>query len=516
MLKTNIKFDYDHINELYKANKNDEAEVYLKKFFFRNGTQIFCFDGIKFQLRDQKEALKLIPDDLYYKVGREKITAKSFFTSTDFLKVEYEPTIDFQKPLIFTKPKRIQGKEFDINYLNCAKPMNEDILMTPEELNMARNDPIATEKLKRIYDHFFKVLSNSDENSYKYQLNFYACSIAGKKLRVALYYQSEERTGKGIIINMINNILADRMLKTNSVETVTKYTKPFEGVSIVNLDELPHTDNFKGLQDSLKGLITEPTFTCRDMYSTGYTQINSFNIIITTNNNAISLTQNNKERYIICEIDESYKGNTKYFKELSDAVNDPIVKSLFYYDMMDRFKTLKNWNEDIQPETKAKRTKIIEALPLLYKYLKENYILTNTDLNVKTDIFLNDYQRLTNDRSSKQALGKLLHKINIKPLKLSNNAGYKYAKSCDELLEEFNKNKWMDNDNDVINPKFSNSKFDVGIYDDDDEQEFDYKLLYSNLRKENEDLKKQNEELKMKLKSLEPAKIAAKAKTAKK
>ena len=168
--------------------------------------------------------------------------------------------------------------------------MNEDILMTPEELNMARNDPIATEKLKRIYDHFFKVLSNSDENSYKYQLNFYACSIAGKKLRVALYYQSEERTGKGIIINMINNILADRMLKTNSVETVTKYTKPFEGVSIVNLDELPHTDNFKGLQDSLKGLITEPTFTCRDMYSTGYTQINSFNIIITTNNNAISLT----------------------------------------------------------------------------------------------------------------------------------------------------------------------------------------------------------------------------------
>ena len=38
------------------------------------------------------------------------------------------------------------------------------------------------------------------------------------------------------------------------------------------------------------------------MYSTEYTQINSFNIIITTNNNAISLTQNNKERYVICEI----------------------------------------------------------------------------------------------------------------------------------------------------------------------------------------------------------------------
>lgn len=80
-------------------------------------------------------------------------------------------------------------------------------------------------------------MANNDKNLYEYQLNFYACSIAGKKLRVALYYQSEERAGKGIVINMINNILGDRMLKTNSVETLMKYTKPFEGVSVVKFDE---------------------------------------------------------------------------------------------------------------------------------------------------------------------------------------------------------------------------------------------------------------------------------------
>ena len=52
---------------------------------------------------------------------------------------------------------------------------------------------------------------------------------------------------------MINDILGDRMLKTNSVETVMKYTMACEGVSVVNFDELPHTDNFKGLQDLMKG-----------------------------------------------------------------------------------------------------------------------------------------------------------------------------------------------------------------------------------------------------------------------
>ena len=171
MLKTNIKFNYDHIKELYDTNKIDEAKTYFKQFFYRNGTQIFCFDGIKFYLRDQKEALKLIPDDLHYKVGKEKITAKSFFTSTEFLSAEYEPTIVFQKPLIFTKSKRIQGKEFDINYLNCAKPMNEDIFMNPDELNMARNDPLLMGKLQRIYDHFLKVLANNDKKK-NYELHY--------------------------------------------------------------------------------------------------------------------------------------------------------------------------------------------------------------------------------------------------------------------------------------------------------------------------------------------------------
>ena len=97
--------------------------------------------------------------------------------------------------------------------------------------------------------------------------------------------------------------------------------------------------------------------------------------------------------------------------------------------MMKRYETLKNWNEDIAPETKFKKTKIIEALPNLYKYLKETFILKNIDLDKKTDVFIDDYQKHTLDKSSKQAIGRLLTKINITPIKLSGNAGYKYKKT---------------------------------------------------------------------------------------
>ena len=352
-------------------------------------------------------------------------------------------------------------------------------------------------KLDIIHSHFLNVLSNHDEKLCTYILNFIACSFAGRKLRKALYFQSDERTGKGIIFNdLLNKILGDRMHKTNSIETITKYTKPLEGISLLNLDELPHTENFKGLQDIMKGMITEPTFTCRDMYTSGYTQINSFNIILTTNNDAIILTQNNKERYIICEIDESYKGNLTYFQTVADTVKDPNVRILFYNQMMERFKTLDNWNEDFVPESKFKQLKIIEALPPLYKYLKEKFILKNIDLDKRTDDFITDFQTSTSNRNTKQAIGKLLAKINVKVVKLSNNAGYKYKMTCAELIEEFNKNKWMDEANDFINPDISSAdELDNDIFDYDDEPEMyepeiDYKKLYEDLLKKNEDDKK--------------------------
>ena len=109
-------------------------------------------------------------------------------------------------------------------------------------------------------------------------------------------------------------------------------------------------------------------------------------------------------------------------------------------------------------------------------------------MNKRTDEFISDYQRSTNDRSTKQAIGRLLTKLNIKAVKLSNNAGYKYKKTCKELTDEYNKNNWMDEENDLVNPVYSTDRLDVDIFDDDD---VDYKALYEDLlKKQTADLSK--------------------------
>ena len=146
------------------------------------------------------------------------------------------------------------------------------------------------------------------------------------------------------------------MYKTSSTEDILKYTKPFEGYSLLNFDELPVEQQWKSISDVIKGLVTEPTFNCRNMHEAGYIQKNTFNIVITTNNNAIVMTQTNVMRWVTTDIDESKAEDKEYFKKLQTAMSKQEVQKAFYQMMMKRFHNdkVKKWNEDEIPETNTK------------------------------------------------------------------------------------------------------------------------------------------------------------------
>ncbi len=495
-----IKFDRNHCKGLLTKNKIKTAKKYLKYFFFPFQNKIFFFNGYEFILYNREEALKLIPDDFKIsimipneqtkKFDKEEISLKSYLKSTEFMDIEYKPTIDFSnEELVTSKKVKLRQFTFDEYFLNMAKPYNYDILIGKP---IERTSEIQ-KSIEIINEHIKIVLCSGNEETFSYVLNFIACSFFGRKLRKALILQSRERTGKGIIINnVLKEILGDRMFKTNSVESIMKYTKSFEGCCLLNFDELPYCENYKGLQDNLKGLITEPTFNCRDMYSSGYEQKNTFNILITTNNDSVTLTQNNNSRYVCLDINEEKIGDTEYFKKLNKAIKTNGVLETFYNDMNERFKTLENWNEDNMPFTETRKMKIIEALPRLYKYIKEHYISYNRDINVRTNEFLEEYKLITKDSTSPQKLGRLLKDIGITPKKNSNNNGYNYIKSSKDLLEIFKSKNWIDDIVDVIN--------DIDDKNKEDSDDLDHGVDYED---EKTSAQKDLEKALLKIKELE-------------
>ena len=457
-----VKFDYVYCRSLLEQEKVDEAKAYVSLFFFRFRDSIFYFDGFTFLLYPLERAMKLIPSDLKIEINvlnelkssqvnkkYDKIKFKlvDYLKETDFMKNEYTPTIDFKKELIFTEKVKIRGHEFEKKYINMAKPLRIDT-----SIKSKRNDK-STTNINLIYNHIKEVLCSNNNEVYEYVLNWLSCTFGGRKLRKALYIEANERTGKGIIFNdLLKAILGDRMYKTNSNESITKYTKPFEGCCLVQPDELPHCDDFKGLQDALKGLVTEPQFNCRSMWEAGYEQENTFNIAITTNNSALALSQTNKERWMCLDVSECKLGQSEYFVKIAKILKDQNILLMFYEDMIERFKTLDNWNEDILPMTESKKTKIIEALPQIYKYLKEHYIVPRKDLNMRTDLFLSEYRLVSKDKTSNQKLGRYLTKIGIVGIKNSKNQGYNYKMTAEDMLKCFQTNEWMDDKIDFINP----------------------------------------------------------------
>lgn len=499
-----ILFSNSHLKTLMIAEKITESKEYLSKFFYSSLGQIFFYDGHKFILKKIPDAKLLISNDCKIEIKQaneqtqkfEKITyrAVDFLSESMFMDKNYQPDIDYKiSDLIFTKNNRIRGIDYKENFINMAKEMRFsklDLKEFNEKLKLDENKRIELkEKLKMVYTHIFEVLCSSDEICYEYVLNWLSCTFNGRKLMTLLYLQSTERTGKGIIINdLIKKLFGECMHKTNSVEEITKYNKQFEGCKLLNFDEVPMATEFKTTNDAIKYLTTEPTFPCRDMYSSAYTQKNTFNIIMTSNNNCLLFTQNSYERNVCLEISECKKGEQfiEYFVKLGKIIDDDDVKMLFQQDMNDRYATLGDWNENKKPMTATKKVKIIEGLPKFYKYMKDQFIMKKIDLNLDTKKFFAEYALITKDNTSTNQLGKYLRTLGIEGKRQSDNNGYKYIKTWRDMLKIYREKLWIDELVDLID----DSK-DV----EDCEEVIEINII-KNLEDENKMLKMQLEEYK--------------------
>ena len=455
-----ILFDLNHLKSLLDSPSfYRDVPLYINRFFFKYNNDIFYDNGETFVLLSRIDAKNKIPSNYSKKITTEteqpngSILKKSkemklscYFDMDLFLKTnETKLTIDYNKEYKFIESKYIRGFEVKYNYLNMKKdlPRNYD-----QEIKITDKVRLG---VKMFFDHIKSIICSDDADEYDTTIKFIASSCAGHKLKIALIWNSEEQTGKGTVLNYLKDLLGSRMYKTSSIENVEKYNKGFEGCTLLNFDELPVSGTSKTLQDVMKAYITEPNFDCREMYSQSYSQLNTFNIIITSNNNSVSLTQSNHVRYYSNTISDKYScnKNPEYFKKLHKAINDEQVKIAIFQEFM------KIYEEQVQPinwlgnETKTTKTGIIkkiEALPLFVKYIKNKYLMAGRGINDASTEFIAEYQ-FTNkfDKISSTSMGKYLGKLNVILKKIDNKEfkGRKYIISYKNLKQSFIDNKWI-------------------------------------------------------------------------
>ena len=509
--KYDIIFDLDHLSKLmHSDNFIINVPNYLNKFFFKYGSDVFYDNSQTFKLLSRDEAKKLIPNNYFKTIikkdnDKEKIKnirLSEYFDSDLFLKTnESKLVIEYDKEYKYQKNEFVRGFEVKFNYLNMKKdlPMNynKELLMT---------DTIK-EGVNMFFNHIKSALCSDNETEYTVVKRFLASSVMGHKLKIALILQSlKEQVGKGTVINFMQELLGDRFHKSSHPEEVISYTKCFEGCTLINLDEVPIAGSFKTYNDSMKSLITEPTFHCRAMREQPYQQKNTFNIIITSNNNSVLLSQSNNVRYYIPTCSNKLQGDKDYFDKLHKFLKNDDIKIAIFKEF-EKIYNIEvkpyNWNGSNEELTSSKRNKIIEALPPIVKYIKNNYLLEKKGINEPVKDFELNFKLLyPRDNSSTITIGHYMSELNIECKRVVNKYfnGRKYIISFENLKQSFINKEWLTQDDTIELEDNEEIKKDENPLDYYSETEHpvdpDYKELYNKQSIELEKLKKELEELK--------------------
>lgn len=469
--KHDVIFDILYLKSLFYGKEfMTDVPKYMNRFFYRySNNKIFFDNGITFECLNIEEAKGKIPKEYVrsftIKTGErtkgKEIGLKNYFEHEMFLSTpEARLTINYDKPSIFTKTEHIRGFEQAYSYLNMKKDLPRNYNRKIEMTDYVK------EGVKMFFDHIKKVICSNDEYEYDTTVKFLSSSACGHKVKICLLWQSKEQTGKGTVLNFMFDLLGKRMYKTTDAEQIEKYTKNFEGCTLLNLDEMSSHGIHKTFQDKMKGLITEPKFDCRQMYQQSYIQENTFNLILTSNNNCVQLTQSNEIRYFVNTISHDYIGNKEYFDKLHKYLYNEDVKVAIYQEFVRIFEEQvkpTNWIGNNVRATTAGKLKRIEALPLFHKYIKDNYLAHGIGIDEESTVFFDKYKS-HNKYDSKHKVGRLLADFGVKIKKVNPGDGEKqyrkYEISFKELHEMFKKNNWIDDLVDEIPDKEENIEYD--------------------------------------------------------
>ena len=476
-----IQFTLTHLRSiLNKVNARDdeyitETKEYMMKYFFSTEKGIYFFDGLteSFILTSaQTMRTNYLSKDLFaYAIkneskqigGKEKQTvtyqkkekvfdAVDFLASTDFLERKFQVTINPKtEERVLSITKKHGRKIYTSMYLNMMPSYYHHY---PDCKTYSDYDAKYKQGVQKLLDHLLEVWANNDQKVYDYIINWLACTICGVKLRTYLYLQSTERTGKSMPIEFIKiNVLGERLtLMTSDIRTINDWSKPLEGRLLVNFNELPCSSigQWRGTMDGLKSLVTESHFDVTDKCQKSYQQVNTFNIIITTNNDAIQITDTNKARSMALDVSESRLGHVAYFKNLEKTImNDDVGEAFFVYMKEHYAVNGKSFNCDIRPETQSFKDKLTSNLPSYIDFIKFKFIREKENVDMLVDDFYKEYCDYcfdNNHRSFKKGvLGKKLSDLGfLRTRKTVDGAKpYFYFMEWTKLLTLFAKRQYI-------------------------------------------------------------------------
>lgn len=228
----------------------------------------------------------------------------------------------------FTKddiPSNISNDDF-----NLFQGFRADLL-EKENVNMNIIEPIL--------EHWRIVLSNSNEDNFKYQLSYFhrIFKYPSRRTKTMMLFKSDnQQIGKGILLNKLIGelIFGNQIYKTNNgLSFINERFNTDQSGALLNVTEELSTidDSYNSTFDKLKSLCCDDFLKIEPKFGKKYTINNYTNYIFNTNNKFPVKIEGGDARFAVFECDERYHKNFKYFNNLLKYINQETANHLYSY-----------------------------------------------------------------------------------------------------------------------------------------------------------------------------------------
>jgi hypothetical protein len=199
-----------------------------------------------------------------------------------------------------------------------------------------------------------------------------------------------------MFFNLLHEIFSKTTLLVSDVDRVIgRFNAQLERNYIVCMDEALFVGDKKAI-DRLKSVITESKITIEEKYQPSRSIRSYHRLFAASNHDEFAKVEKDDRRFLFLRVSEAYKQDTKYFKNLSDAINNPAtVGALLYYLLR---KDISNFEVRRRPKTEEAANQKLQSLDGFERYWYEVLLAETFHLELAKKDFTTAYPQWTEPR----------------------------------------------------------------------------------------------------------------------
>lgn len=351
-----------------------------------------------------------------------------------------------------------------------------------------------------IRNHFYEVWCRENDEYFNYLMKWFAHLIQypGVKPSVAIVIKGEKGTGKSMIVDKIfSKILGNMYIPiSKSHHVIGKFNYQLDGKLLLLMEEAVWAGD-KASEGAIKTLITEDKIAIEakgvdTVIKNSYLRV----MYISNEKRAVPATMDER-RFFALTTSSKYKGDYKYFEELSKAIDEEIPAFMFYLENLELGTRTEIFNV---PKTETLFEDIVEGMDSVYRWLYDFIVICQNGngslLNapIRTSVLWQMFQKYLKDErdfSSYKPNSEVKSHKKLTTI-LKNKLGYKHIKIKQHYFIDFG---GIENAKKAFESICKYTTWEKSILDVDilDNYSKEYNLYNSTIRMN--DIKKINEEL---------------------